>query len=95
MPEANKELEAFSYSVSHDLRAPLRHIHGFVEILRESLEKNSEEAVYLDRIDGAVDDMSALIKSLLEFSRAGLVPLQREKVNMEKLVAEGKKFADL
>src|SRR5439155_22726287 len=70
---ANRELEAFSYSVSHDLRAPVRHIDSFVEMVREEtqscLTDNGRRC--LDVISGAAKQMSRLIEGLLAFSRLG------------------------
>jgi PAS domain S-box-containing protein len=87
---ANKELEAFSYSVSHDLRAPLRHVAGYIEILREeslsSLNESGQRCVAT--ISRSARQMGALIDDLLAFSRIGRTAMRRTRVNMEQLVAE-------
>jgi len=87
---ANKELEAFSYSVSHDLRAPLRHITGFVQLLRKDagplLSESSQH--HLGVIDGATKRMGNLIDDLLAFSRVGRVGMQTTTVALEALVRE-------
>lgn len=86
----NQELEAFSYSVSHDLRAPLRHISGFAELLRQE----SGEALgtaghkYLNSISDAARRMGSLIDDLLVFSRMGRAGLRRSQVEMSELVGE-------
>src|SRR5688500_9474833 len=69
----NQELEAFSYSVSHDLRAPLRHVHGYVEMLRVATDGQLSEkaARYLKIIAEASVEMGELIDDLLDFSRVG------------------------
>lgn len=87
----NKELEAFSYSVSHDLRAPLRHIIGFVEALERGLEptgalKNRQLAHYLSVINNSSYKMGLLIDGLLRLSRVGQKPLSTQKVNVRTLV---------
>jgi light-regulated signal transduction histidine kinase (bacteriophytochrome) len=85
---ANKELESFSYSVSHDLRAPLRHILGFATMLQEDAgpalgEKPRE---HLNKITESATRMSALIDDLLYFSRFSHVELTRESVDLNALV---------
>ena len=84
----NRELEAFSYSVSHDLRAPLRTIDGFSQILQEDYEdKLDKEGVdYLGRVRAASKHMAGLIDDLLDLSRVGRRPLSRERVDLSDLV---------
>lgn len=87
---ANKELEAFSYSVSHDLRAPLRHISGFVQLLQAKAHDALDETGrrYLDVIAGAAGKMGALIDDLLSFSRTGRAQMRLEAVPLAALVDE-------
>jgi PAS domain S-box-containing protein len=85
---ANKELEAFSFSVSHDLRAPLRHIDSFASLLRESagatLDDRSRQ--YLDTISNAAKRMRTLIDDLLSFSRTGRAEMSTFDVDLGELV---------
>ncbi len=84
----NEELEAFSYSVSHDLRAPLRHISGFADLLRQQLGASADEKArrYLTVIGDATRHMGLLIDQLLAFARVGRAELQRSKFEVAPLV---------
>jgi PAS domain S-box-containing protein len=84
---ANDELEAFSYSVSHDLRAPLRHILGFVELLQRGagLSLSKENLGYLTTIFQSAKKMGNLIDDLLAFSRVGRAELQKQEVDLGEL----------
>jgi len=87
---ANRELETFSYSVSHDLRAPLRTIDGFSQILQEDYEDalDEEGLDYLGRVRAASGHMATLIDNLLDLSRVGRRPLRRESVDLARLATE-------
>jgi light-regulated signal transduction histidine kinase (bacteriophytochrome) len=92
---ANKELEAFAYSVSHDLRAPLRAIDGFSRILLEDFAPQlpAESKRYLDRVRTNTQQMGELVDNLLAFSRLSRQPLNKHKFEPADLVR--KVVADL
>jgi PAS domain S-box-containing protein len=87
---ANKELEAFSFSVSHDLRTPLRAIDGFSQILLEDYESklDAEGCRLLHVVRDNTRKMGALIDDILRFSRAGRVELSFVEIDMEALARE-------
>jgi PAS domain S-box-containing protein len=86
----NHELETFSYSVSHDLRAPLRQVKGFVQLLEaDSGPALSEKGVqFLTSISQSAKQMGELIEHLLEFARVGHTELQKTDVNLDQLARE-------
>lgn len=88
--EANQELEAFSYSVSHDLRAPLRHIDGFIDRLSKTAGPNFDEKSkrYLQIVSQSARHMGNLIDDLLVFSRMGRAEMREAKVNLETLIKD-------
>ena len=87
---ANKELEAFSYSVSHDLRAPLRSIDGFSHVLLEDYgdQLPDEGRNYLERVRAAAQRMAVLIDDLLNLSRVTRTALQPRFINLSKMTQE-------
>jgi len=85
----NKELESFGYSVSHDLRAPLRHIDGYLDLLRgEKFSLNETAGRYLKVISDSAKQMGVLIEGLLEFSRMGRAALKPRWIETDAMVAE-------
>src|SRR5258706_101970 len=90
---ANRELEAFSYSVLHDLRAPLRHIGGFVNLLRQKASGALDETSsrYLDQITNSTKQMGQLVDDLLMFSRMARADLRPIPVALEPLVNDIRK----
>jgi len=90
LEDSNKELEAFSYSVSHDLRAPLRHINGYVNLLNEKFHADLPEKAqyYLATITDAARQMGTLIDDLLLFSRTRRQELNKTSIEMNAMVKE-------
>jgi two-component system, chemotaxis family, sensor kinase Cph1 len=89
LQRSNKELESFSYSVSHDLRAPFRHIVGYTQLLREREHSLSEQSRhYLDSINEAAASAGQLVDDLLSFSQLGRATLAVSPVDVHKLVRE-------
>ena len=94
--DVNRELEAFSYSVSHDLRAPLRHIAGFAGKLGQHLGEGVDEKTvhYLDVIGASARRMAQLIDDLLVFSRLGRGALRLQAVDMQSMVEEARHLVE-
>jgi len=86
---ANRELESFIYSVSHDLRAPLRHIYGFADLMMKNIADKLDEKDkrYLSRIHDGTEKMSRLIDDLLNLSRISKQEIQRRKLDVSTIVA--------
>ncbi len=94
--DINRELEAFSYSVSHDLRAPLRHVAGFVRKLEQHLGDRIDDksAHYIEIIGSSAQRMALLIDDLLVFSRLGRGPLRLQAVDLQSVVEEAQALAE-
>jgi signal transduction histidine kinase len=93
LAEANKELEAFAYSVSHDLRAPMRHIAGFSDLIRGSSQSNLsvDDRENLETIHNTARLAGRMVDDLLSFSRVGRATLRPTAVDLNGIVAECRK----
>ncbi len=89
LQQANKDLEAFAYSVSHDLRAPIRHINGFLQLLKMELKIVTPKAQgYFHKIDTSTNSMAVMIDELLKFSRLGRAELHYRDTNLNEIIEE-------
>jgi len=90
LESTNKELEAFSYSVSHDLRAPLRHVNGYIDLLKKRVTSQLDEksAHYFDVIEEASSKMNQLIDGLLQFSRNSRAELVMNSMDFNRIILD-------
>lgn len=90
LEQTNQELEAFSYSVSHDLRAPLRHINGFAGALVEEYGQSLDETAqnYISRINAGAAEMARLIDDLLRLARFTRAEMKNERVDLSAIARE-------
>lgn len=96
LERSNVELESFSYSVSHDLRAPFRHIAGFAELLkRREADLDETSMHYIDNIVRAAVTAGRLVDDLLRFSHLGRAALTPQLLDMDKIVAEVRQAIEL
>ena len=88
--EANKGPESFSYSVGHDLRAPLRHITGFAQLLERRIGKTLDDTAreYMKTISEAARQGGKMVDDLLNFSRMGRAELRKSQVSLDELVEQ-------
>jgi PAS domain S-box-containing protein len=93
---ANIELEAFSYSVSHDLQAPLRHISGFISLFLEkkTAQLTEDEMSYLNTVTDSAKEMGLLIEALLTFSRLNRIELKKTPIETSHLIRQGLQLYD-
>ena len=90
LESANKEMEEFTYTVSHDLRAPLRHISGYENLLTENYHASLPEKAqhYLGAISQSIKSMGVLIDDLLQFSRSRKMELRHLKIELNSMISE-------
>jgi signal transduction histidine kinase len=89
LQRANEELQAFSYSVSHDLRAPIRAVRGYLDALADDYAADLDQTarMYIDRSLSSCDHMDQIVESLLRLARAARSELRRESIDLSALVA--------
>ncbi|WP_288481608.1 GAF domain-containing protein [uncultured Deinococcus sp.] len=94
---SNAELEAFTYSASHDLRTPVRHVQGFADLALRALDRGQPEKVRrnLDIVSGATERMTAMIDAMLVLSRVGRQPLQVLPCDLAQVVAQAQQDVQL
>ncbi len=86
---ANRDLEAFAYSISHDLRGPLRYIGSFTQLLQRKVKEPTPQlAQYMNNIQQSVSDMTNMIDSLLTFSKLGRTDIEKQEINTNQLIGE-------
>lgn len=95
LEEINRELDTFAYSVSHDLRAPLRAMQGFAELLLDKSHSETERAEYLKRILTSVHNMDRLIQDLLAYSRLSRQEIMLQTVSLDKVVRDAAQQLEL
>lgn len=96
LEEINEELDTFAYSVSHDLRAPLRAMQAFAEILLDDEDQTpAERSAYLKRIQGAAKGMDRLIQDLLAYSRMSRQEIKLQEVSLDKVVQDAAQQLEL
>jgi PAS domain S-box-containing protein len=88
LEEINEELEAFAYSISHDLRTPLRHIQGFSKLLERNLKLSEDQVTFFEHIKSGASKMGNMIDALLSFSRLGRKTIEKSPVDLNILIKE-------
>jgi light-regulated signal transduction histidine kinase (bacteriophytochrome) len=80
---ANQNLDAFNYSISHDLKTPIRGLEIYTELLKETLNHNDESLEYLEHLQNGIDEIKTMISALLNFSKYATVELNKQSIDMQ------------